>query len=139
MNRPLRPVWGIFAILCAVVAFALVMKSLRPEEVIPWRTDFAAAKDEARQSNKPVFAYFTAVWCGPCQSLKHTTWADQSVDAALRDYVPVKVDIDRNPDLAASYGISGIPAFAVLADDGRPLRQTDGALPPGEFLKWLKS
>ena len=139
MNRSLRPVWGIFLILCGVVAFSLTMKALRPKEVVPWRTDFAAATNEARQSGKPVFAYFTAVWCGPCQSLKHTTWANKDVDAALRDYVPVKVDIDRNPDLATQYGVRAVPSFAVLADDGRPLRQTDGALPPGDFLRWLTS
>ena len=139
MNRTLRPVWGIFIILCAVVAFSLTMKALRPKEIIPWRTDFAAATDEARRTGKPVFAYFTAVWCGPCQSLKHTTWADKGVDAALRDYVPVKVDIDRNPDVADKYGVKGIPAFAVLADDGRALRQADGALPPKDLLDWLKS
>lgn len=137
MNRSLRPVWGVFLVLCVVVAISLTMKALRPKEIIPWRTDFAAAADEARQSRKPVFAYFTAVWCGPCQSLKHTTWADKDVDAALRDYVPVKVDIDRSPDLADRYGIRAVPSFAVLADDGRALRQTDGALPPREFLRWL--
>ena len=139
MNRSLRPVWGVFLVLCVVVAISLTMKALRPKEIVPWRTDFAAATSEARQSGKPVFAYFTAVWCGPCQSLRHTTWADKGVDAALRDYVPVKVDVDRHPDLAGRYGVNGIPAFAVLADDGRPLRQTDGALPPAEFVKWLKS
>ena len=139
MNKPLKPVWGIFAVLCAVVAISVVTKALRPKEVVPWRDDFAAATDEARRGGKPVFAYFTAVWCGPCQSLKHTTWADKGVEAALRDYVPVKVDVDKHPELARRYNIDGVPAFAVLRDDGQPARQTVGALPPAQFLTWLKS
>jgi hypothetical protein len=105
MNKSLRQVWGIFAALCVVVAVALVSKALRPKEIIPWRDDFAAATAEARRDNKPVFAYFTASWCGPCQKLKSTTWADKDVDAALRDYVPARIDIDRNPDLADKYGV----------------------------------
>jgi hypothetical protein len=139
MNKPLRPVWGIFLILCAVVALSLVMKAMRADEIIPWRTDFVAASQEARTSGKPVFAYFTATWCGPCQSLKHTTWADKGVDAALRDYVPVKIDIDREPDLARKYQVRAVPSFAVLGDDGTSVRQVEGALPPQDFLAWLKS
>lgn len=138
MNKPLRPVWGIFLILCAVVAVATIAKALRPKEIIPWRTDFAAATEESRRAGKPVFAYFTAVWCGPCQTLTHTTWADKGVDEALRTYVPVKIDIDRNPHLAEKYGVRAIPAFAVLGADGDAVRQTDGALPPEQFLGWLK-
>ena len=139
MSQPLRPVWGIFLILCAVVAIATLAKALRPKEIVPWRTDFAAATAEARKDGKPVFAYFTATWCGPCQNLKHTTWADKEVDAALRGYVPVKVDIDRSPELAQKYGVRAVPTFAVLGDDGEAVRQADGALPPQDFLRWLKS
>lgn len=138
MNKPLGPVWGIFLILCGVVAVSMIAKAMRPKEIIPWRTDFAAAKDEARRDDKPVFAYFTASWCGPCQAMRHTTWADASVDAALRDYVPVKIDVDRNPDLASAYRISAVPSFVVLGQDEKPQRQTDGALPPAEMVAWLK-
>ena len=139
MNKSLRPVWGIFFILCAVVAVALIAKALRPKEIIPWRDDFAAATAEAREANKPVFAYFTASWCGPCQTLKSTTWADRDVEAALRDYVPARVDVDRHPELADKYGVRAVPTFVVMNADGPPTKQTDGALPPAEFLRWLKS
>jgi len=138
MKQPLRPVWGIFFILCGVVAVALTVKAMRPKEIVPWRTDFALAGDESRRTGKPVFAYFTATWCGPCQTMVHTTWADKEVDAALRDYVPVKVDIDRDRDLAEKYAIRAVPTFIVLADDGSAKRQTDGALPPAEMIAWLR-
>jgi thiol:disulfide interchange protein len=130
MNKSLRQVWGIFAALCVVVAVALVSKALRPKEIIPWRDDFAAATAEARRDNKPVFAYFTASWCGPCQKLKSTTWADKDVDAALRDYVPARIDIDRNPDLADKYGVRAVPTFVVMGADGAAKTSSRCAEPP---------
>lgn len=32
------------------------------DEAIPWRTDVAAAIDDARRQGKPVWLYFTADW-----------------------------------------------------------------------------
>ena len=138
MSKSLRPVWGIFAVLCAVVVIALLAKALRPAEIIPWRGDFAAAQAEARQASKPVFAYFTADWCGPCQGLKSTTWADQRVEAALRDYVPVRIDVDRHEDLSGQYGVRAVPTYIILATDGHTLRQMDGPLTPLEMVEWLR-
>jgi hypothetical protein len=137
MNKPLRPVWGIFIVLCAVVGVSMVAKAMRPKEIVPWRTDFAASVEEARRENKPVMAYFTATWCGPCQTLKHTTWADKGVAAALEKFVPVKIDVDRQPELAQKYVTEGIPAFAVIDPDGTPRKAAVGAMPPADFVAWL--
>jgi protein disulfide-isomerase len=138
MNQAMKPVWTIFAVLVAVTGVSLLVRASRPDEIVPWRAGYSAALEEARTSNKPPLVYFTASWCGPCQSLKHTTWADKAVEAALRDYVPVKVDIDEHPDLAQSFKIDGVPTFVVLDRDGHSIKRVVGALPPREFLEWLK-
>ena len=96
MKRPTGPMWGVLLILVAMIAVSGVSRLFAAKEIIPWRTDWSAAREEARRSNKPVFAYFTASWCAPCQDLKHTTWADAKVDAALRKFVPIKIDIDEH-------------------------------------------
>jgi len=125
--------------MAAVFFVAVILPWLtQPKEVIPWRTDFAAARQEARQANKPVFAYFTASWCGPCQHLKRTLWADPAAEAALRAYVPVKIDIDANPTLAQQYNVDGIPNLMVLNDDGGVRKQWTGALTTEAFSDWLK-
>jgi len=110
-----------------------------PKELIPWRKDFPAAKQEAEKSDKLVFAYFTASWCGPCQRLKRTTWADAQVELALRRYVPVEIDIDEHRELAARYIGDSIPAYVILKSDGTPLKNQSGYFSPQEFLAWLNS
>jgi thiol:disulfide interchange protein len=138
VSSPFKPLWGVLVVIVAASVLVTVSRGFRAEERIPWRTSFEAANAEAKQAGKPVFAYFTASWCGPCQSMKHTTWADAGVEAALRAYVPVKVDIDEHPDLAAAYRVQAVPTFVVIAADGaNPARETSGALAPADFLAWL--
>lgn len=148
MKDAYKPVWAILIIAAGVLAvagFSTWNRAKAANERIPWRTDFAAARAEAAQTGKPVFAYFTAEWCGPCQSLKSTTWADPKVEEALRKYVPVKIDVDQHADLAKRYLLTpsnlegGIPAFRVLDDKGDVRKEIVGAMPPGDFLQWLGS
>lgn len=140
MNRAYRPVWGILFVALGMGAIYLIARGLTPREIIPWRTDYAQAVQEAKASHKPLFLYFTADWCGPCQSLRHTTWADHDVERALRAYVPVKLDIDAasNRPLVQEYVHDAIPCFVVFQADGSVQKSSIGALEPDDFLAWLK-
>ena len=35
--------------------------------LVPWRTDYARAIEDARQANQPVLVRGGAVWCVPCR------------------------------------------------------------------------
>ena len=145
MKSAFKPVWGILVILLGMIAVVGVSKWMQPRQVIPWRGDWDAARAEAERTGRPLFAYFTADWCGPCQGLKKTLWADADVEAALRDYVPVMVDVDQRPDLARSYVVTrmnlegGIPAFRVIDAKGQIVKEAVGAMPREDFLKWLQN
>ncbi len=123
--------------------FALTWTALhlmQPKELVPWRYNFEGAVQEAKASKLPIFMDFTASWCGPCQAMRHTTWADPLVAKALTAYVPLSIDIDANPNLAAEFGVQTIPSFFVFdAESGKILKEyREGALAAGEFLRWLK-
>jgi thiol:disulfide interchange protein len=143
MNSAYKPIWVIIALFTALAVMVGISKWNQKPELIPWRTDFTAARTEASQSGKPVFMYLTATWCGPCQGMKTTTWADLQVDAALHAYVPLKIDVDSNPDLVKKYLYTpdnpqgAIPAFRVLGTEAQINKQAAGAMNAAEFLKWL--
>jgi len=67
------------------------------------------------KSDKPVLVDFFAEWCGPCKM------AAPVLDKLAGDYeekaVIVKVDVDKNQELAQKYSVMSIPTV-VLFDDG---------------------
>ena len=138
MKASHRPFVVVFVVFAAVMAVVGVSRWQAREEIVPWRNDFSAARAEAASSGKPVFAYFTAEWCGPCYTMKSTTWADRGVEEALRAYVPVRIDIDQNTPVALQYDAQTIPMFAVLDGEGKVVKSMEGYVDAEQFLAWLK-
>lgn len=80
----------------------------------------------------PVLIDFFATWCGPCQMLKPVL----EKLAQEYDFVLAKVDIDRNPDLANTYGIEGVPDVRV-ATQGQVIDGFVGMLPEPQLREFL--
>ncbi len=138
MKASYQPIVVVLTVFAAVMAVVGVSRWMAPKEIVPWRSDFAAARAEATTRGKPVLAYFTADWCGPCHTMKSTTWADADVEQALRAYVPLRVDVDLNTPIAMQYDAQTIPMFAVLDGEGKVVKTIDGYLDAEAFLAWLK-
>lgn len=139
MRSAHQPVVFVFLVVLAMVAVVGISRLSAGRDLIPWRSDFAAAQAEAQKSDKPIFAYFTAEWCAPCQDLKRTTWSDKKVESALQAYIPLKLDVDANTTLAQRYNIEPIPAFLILDSQGNVTANHAGALGADDFLAWLRS
>jgi thiol:disulfide interchange protein len=135
-KRAFNPIW-LLVIVFAGFAVFYIYRQTRPQ-LIPWRDNLSTARTEASNAEKPLFLYFTATWCGPCQRLKHTTWSNQAVATALDAYVPVEIDVDAHPEIAQQYRIEAMPTFVVINHAGDETKRMSGAYPPDDFLKWLK-
>lgn len=105
--------------------------------VISWREWGQEAFDEAARASKPVLLDISAVWCHWCHVMDDTTYAEPEVARRIeRDYIPVRVDTDRRPDVNNRYNMGGWPTTAFLTPEGEILT---GAtyLPPEDMAKVL--
>jgi thiol:disulfide interchange protein len=138
MRPAFRPLLLVLGVLVVLAGWNAYRRARFAHDSIPWRKDLQAAKAEAASSGKPVLAYFTAAWCGPCQRMHEETWPDPKVAAALNDVVPVKIDVDQNSDLAMSFNVNAIPRLQMIGPDGAPGRSREGFATADELVKWLK-
>ena len=67
---------------------------------------------EVLKADRPVLVDFSATWCGPCQMLAPIV-SEIAAERAATLKVG-KLDVDEAPEIAARYGITGIPALLLF-------------------------
>ncbi len=102
-----------------------------------WARQPEAAFARAEKEGKPLLLDFYAQWCGICQHMEQTTLADESVQQRLRDFVAVKVDVDRHRPLAQAFGITGLPTTVIATPTGEPVRTRPGYMNVDEYHSLL--
>ena len=91
-----------------------------------WITSFEEARKLALGTNKFMIVDFWAPWCGPCKKMDKESWQTPEVQALLENYIPVKLNVDENRELADRYGIEAIPHMMILDGNGKEVYSFTG-------------
>lgn len=111
---------------------------------IAWRkphseAEVEAAFAEARSRGEPVFLYWGAVWCPPCNQVKATVFNRPDFIEKSRRFVPVYLDGDlpAAQKLGALFRVGGYPTMVLLRPDGSELTRLPGGVDAKKYLDLL--
>ena len=88
-------------------------------ETINWRS-FEEGLVVGKAEKKKVFLHFYADWCVFCAKMAKETFQNPAVVSYLNNnFIPVRVDTDKEPATAMKYGVTGASIHLVFNRDGR--------------------
>lgn len=87
------------------------------------------------KGEKPTLVDFYATWCGPC---KMQTPIIEQVKAAVGDTANViKIDVDRNEELARRYKVQSVPTLIVFRN-GEARWRASGVHQTADLIEQIK-
>ena len=91
--------------------------------------------DQILRENTAVFADFYADWCGPCRRVAPVL---QDLAKRYKDEIVIyKINVDKERELAGTFGVSSIPTIIFVPMKGEP-QVSMGAMPEESFVKMIE-
>lgn len=104
---------------------------------IPW---FNGSIDEAfayaEEQNKPLFLYWGAIWCPPCEQIKQTVFKHPAFLAQTKLFVPVYLDGDtgRAQTWGEHFSVAGYPTMVLFSPSGEELTRIPGGIETQHYI-----
>ncbi len=86
-----------------------------------WIRDYETAQKISIATNRPMLIDFWATWCRPCVKMDIEVWGNEDVKELLKNYVPVKINLDHNRALANQFQVKAIPYYFITDAHGNIL------------------
>jgi thioredoxin-related protein len=79
---------------------------------------------------KKIFLHFTAAWCFYCGLMENEAFKDPTIISSVNEnFVPIKVDYDRESGTADFYHVQVVPATIFIDEDGQIIGRCLGYIP----------
>lgn len=92
-------------------------------------------KDVVLDSKTLVLVDFYATWCGPCQMLSPVL---EEISVENSDFEIVKVDVDKNHELAWNYKIMAVPTMMIFKN-GEVVDKIEGLVSKEVIINKMKN
>ncbi len=114
------------AVLLLLVALLSCERHSHNVAGIDWVRDYEGALSTSDKSGKPVFIYFSALWCSWCREYEKEL---ERLSGFIKDnFVPLLLDSDRDRELFLRFGGRGTPFTVVLDPRERVLLKFHGSV-----------
>ena len=117
--------------------FLLIMSLTLTASATDWQKVYSKAVEQAKETKKPILIDFYADWCGPCKKMAETTLQSDIVLSELKNFILLKIDIDKEPKLSIKFNVSSIPHFIILNRHGEIVSELKGYSNPTNFSEWI--
>jgi thioredoxin 1 len=128
---------GRMVLILTVLSFGLSDNEAYANE-IEWQS-FAVGMARGKSENKKVFLHFYAEWCATCKVMKEKTFKDLGIiDTLNEDFIPVKVDVDKDKEASAMFKVQLLPDTWFIAENTKIIGHRPGYISPEQLKAILK-
>ena len=145
-----RPVTGSLALYPLVTVSALYLALPAVAQPLPaapaampaklvWRTDYNSARREATEKGLPLIVVIGTQECFYCRKLEAGPLRDPAIVKLITtNYIPLKLDATRSPDLAKKLRVQMYPTTVLAGSDGKIHAFIEGFIEADRFGEQLK-
>jgi thioredoxin-related protein len=95
---------------------------------------YADGLRKAKAEDKPMVLYFYSNYCGYCDRMEKEVLADKDVSNTIKtSLVFLRINVDKQSDLAYKYNIRGYPTTWLLEPSGKRIVQVPGYIPKKDY------
>lgn len=128
----------IIALTLFLVIPASFLSARETKETVKWLS-FDEGQKKGEAQDQKFFLYFYTDWCGYCRKLEKETFTDKAVAKYLNNnFIPVRINSEHLPKVAARFGVRGFPDLRFLTPKGENIGSLPGYVDANKLLPMLK-